>query len=177
MSNQIVEDNGLFWRHLVMWCRVTQCYYWNVNYISSTGFTIRLFSKRTENVNIYKNVMHESVVTMPIMSPLNNQELDLCSMQNWTSLNTQHCKDFLVFFQSLWNPSSCFVLKLPWPFGLEIKRTKHLYEPCHEKTWHAICEQRRRRSALHPHSLISIFIVPSLDSIISVLAISKYLKF
>ena len=55
-SNQIVERNGLFWHHLVMWCHMAQCNYWNVNYITYQWFTIGLFifSKCTKNVNIWE---------------------------------------------------------------------------------------------------------------------------
>ena len=37
----------------VMWRRVAQCYYWNVNYITFQWFTIGLFSKFTNKVNIH----------------------------------------------------------------------------------------------------------------------------
>ena len=67
------------------------------------------------------------------------------------------------------------------------------YEPRHEKTCFAICEQQRRRSACassqsnqhnnkgadqpaHPRSLISTFVVRCLDSIISVVSICKILS-
>ena len=44
--------------------------------------------------------------------------------------------------------------------------------PGHAKTY-AICEQQRRRSAAHPRSLISTFVVRWLDSMICILTISK----
>ena len=37
----------------------------------------------------------------------------------------------------------------------------------------SICEQQRRRSAAHPRSLISAFVVRCLDSIIPLVSISK----
>ena len=41
----------------IMWRRVTQCNYWNINYITFIWFTMGLFSKCTKNVNILNFIM------------------------------------------------------------------------------------------------------------------------
>ena len=46
-------------------------------------------------------------------------------------------------------------------------------EPRHEKTCFAVCKQLRRRSACTSRSLISIFVVHCLDTIISLVSIFK----
>ena len=46
-SNQTGENHGLFW------CRMIQCNYWSINYVMFEWFIMGLFSKCTENVNIY----------------------------------------------------------------------------------------------------------------------------
>ena len=51
------------------------------------------------------------------------------------------------------------------------------FEPCHEKTCHAICEQQGADQPAHPRSLINTLIVRSLDSMIPVADMHRISRF